>query len=61
MIVPWPNLLYQDRLRIDRCAAILGLEYEQPVIVVRAVLDRLIEEHQALANPQLGLLDDDAP
>ena len=42
MIIPWADLLYQDRMRIDACAKLLGLEFEGPVKVVREALDAYI-------------------
>ena len=42
MIIQWGDLLDQDRLRIDACAKLLGLEFEAPVKVVRKALDAYI-------------------
>ena len=42
MIIQWADLLAQDRMRIDACAKLLGLEFEAPVKVVREALDAYI-------------------
>ena len=42
MIIPWAELLYQDQMRIDACAKLLGLEFEGPAKVVREALDAYI-------------------